>query len=214
MTRFKPSAASVILMIIAGVVLFLFVAVALPLWIRSQRDVEPQLESTLAPDDEARNATKIAYSATAEFVPTGGVEVQGIKPLTEGEISITPEPDGLLPIADAVPAGDGAIIERQPPFPGSMYRITNAWYVDAADGSQRTFVWAGARVLDDGTLAGLVIVQEYAADNLSESVTSEYDAPSGTGLLTITGAEGHVVALSSEEGRQLHYDAAVRSFTD
>lgn len=209
----KKSTLRIILWSILAFLGFVFVAIVIPLWIRSQRTPSPA-GAGLAAAEVERNATKLALQATAEAFPTAQVGIEAIKPLDVGEMTVTPEATAYASVAGAVAAGVGAIIEVQPPFPATQYRINNAWYYDHDEGRQRTFVWAGSYARQGEAEPGLVIVQVYRRDEPSQPVeTTVFDAPPGTGALTIASAEGMKLKLQSQEGKILYFDVASRAYS-
>ncbi|MHB9033782.1 MAG: hypothetical protein ACYC6L_12140 [Anaerolineae bacterium] len=192
---------------------FILVAIVIPLWIRSLRPTAPVVAAA-NPSDEQRNATKIAILATAETFPTAQFGVKGIKPLEAGELTITPEATAYAPFSAAVKAGIGAIVEVQPPFPATVYRILNAWYYDDEQGTRRTFVWAGSLTRQGEEEPGIVIVQVYQRnDPGQEPETQEYQPPAGIGALKITGADGTLLRLSAE-GHELVFNVLTREFSE
>ncbi|MCE5258502.1 MAG: hypothetical protein LLG44_05500 [Chloroflexi bacterium] len=202
----------VVLWSLLGFAGFIVIAIVIPLWIRSQRTSSQPGQALDAAEIE-RNATKLAVQATAEAFPTSEIGIQGIKPLSAGELTVTPEATAYAPIQGSVQAGAGAIVEVQPPFPSSVYRITNAWYYDSEQGTERTFVWAGSYTRQGEVEPGIVVIQIYKRSEMNQAAeTTVYDAPQGVGALTVTGAEGMRLTLQSEEGQTLYFDLAGRQF--
>ncbi|MHB1356363.1 MAG: hypothetical protein ACYCZF_10350 [Anaerolineae bacterium] len=193
---------------------FVIVAIVIPLWIRSVRD-QPQPTRIISAYDAARNATKLAIYATAQAFPTSEVGVKGIKPLDVSETERTPEATAYAPIREAQVAGLGAIVEVQPPFPPSLYRILNAWYLDDNEGKQRTFVWAGSLSRQGEVEPGVIVVQVYQlGDGANPPKSDRYDAPANVGPLKVVGAEGLRLILRSAKDKTLYFDVPERRFIE
>lgn len=136
-----------------------------------------------------------------------------IKPLSEGESSATPEATAYAPFQGAQAAGAGAIVEVQPPFPASLYRIQNAWLYDDEQGTRRTFVWAGSETRQGEAEPGVIIVQVYVKGSGElEPQTDVYAAPAGVGPLKVVNAEGMRLLLEAGENQTIVFDVAERRY--
>jgi len=191
---------------------FLVIAVVIPLVIRSVR-LNSQPERTTASDIVMQNATKLAVEATAAAFPAAEVGAMDIKPLGENEAAQTPEATAYAPVLGAQAAGAGAIVEVQPPFPASLYRIQNAWLYDDEQGTRRTFAWAGSETRQGEPEPGVIIIQVYVkGSNDLEPQTEVYPAPEGIGPLKVISAEGMRLSLESAQGQVVLFDIAERLY--
>lgn len=103
-----------------------------------------------------------------------------------------------------VPAGDGEIIDLQPPLPGAQWLPGNAWRANEPKG-KRTIVWAGADGADPAQGAVLVTREGPVFERI-------YPAPGKHGELKVESAEGRVLRLRAKDGTLVEFNVDSRTF--
>jgi hypothetical protein len=134
--------------------------------------------------------------------------------------SPTPEPTVFSPEPRSTPAGAGAIVSMIPLFYTHDFHFENSWYKDTEGGSARTFVYAGSVSGPGGeiTQQGLVVVQvlkmSLKNNQRSMDVTyyKQFQTPSQSGSVHITGAVGERLILLSTNGTTFYFDVPARLF--
>src|SRR5579859_5061525 len=173
----------------------------------------PTNRPTLAPPTITPTVAAIATTSTP---PTGIVAPASATPaaltVTSGPATTTP---GVRPTPTLEPFVPGIYTSKAAPEPSANHTMTN-WWQDLVNG-ERVQVFAGAlqdnTIYPPGPAQGLVVVNTIAIDVVN-STLQEYDAPSGTGVLTITAVSGSRLTLQSHNGGTLYFDVPTRQFVD
>lgn len=133
---------------------------------------------------------------------------------TINALALTPTPTGYsLPrITDTpflmtpvgTPAGVGVITNDFIRLPDTI--INNAWY--ETTGNNSAMVYAGAKKTNPSQ--GIIGVERFSSSG--NAVTHWYLAPTNAGAVTIVGAQGERLTLSSRSGLTLYFDVPSESF--
>lgn len=106
------------------------------------------------------------------------------------------------PLRSGIFPGDGGL------FHAGQALITNRW--QSQIGGSFFQVYAGGT--GDNPARGLVVVMVTSSDR-TQTQSQVYQAPSGAGPLTITGANGLVLNLQTANGQRLNFDLQTRQFS-
>ena len=102
------------------------------------------------------------------------------------------------------------------PVPRSGYTMTKYWWQDIVNGEE-VAVFAGARqynvIYPPGPAQGIVFVRTIGRDLRNYSL-QDYDAPTGTGILTITAVSGQRLVLQTDRRGTLYFDIPSRQFVN
>jgi hypothetical protein len=155
---------------------------------------------SLAPEKQAIEDYYASLAAAASRV--------GSKDPNAGFSTLAPEDSPYSPYQET-PAGNGFIVASDlgPPGGGDA-TWSNDWYEQTDAGI--TEVYAGG--LLDQADGGFVLVVTWSADHANLLSSGRYFAPGSPGALTITGADGETLTLSSASGTELSFDVATLTF--
>jgi len=172
--------------------------------LRGERTLTPTGEDTLTPT-ELEQSRKTAGAAAMETY-------RALYRLDK----ITPPPTCCPPTNTLAPFVPGINeMSYAPDIVPQSVVISSQWR-NLVNG-QRTYVYAGAHRDTTGatpdTRQGLIIVEVYSAD-LSNYLTSLYDAPGSTGILRITSATGYRLTLAGQNGETLYFDVLTGQYVD
>jgi hypothetical protein len=116
-----------------------------------------------------------------------------------------PKPDPAMsrPAEQPEPAWPAGIFQdREAPMPASQFQAVNRWQGEV--GNRRLAVYAGHQGTDP--TRGLLLIFSY--NNKSIDAQAKLIERPGDGALRILSANGHVLTIGSNSGRQYRYDAA------
>jgi len=122
--------------------------------------------------------------------------------------------------APVAPAA-GIVATNEGPFPRILFLVNNAWQgpVTASGATRWYLVYAGGAEATDGTTGNVPTggLRIYSQANAIPDGTADYlavfNAPAGTGPLTVTSFTGPVLTLSAANGSTLTFDLGTRSFS-
>jgi hypothetical protein len=182
---------------------------SLPSTIVSQTPLQTSVPNGYPPPPSTQQVTMPPRIATSEAIYEQ--TMQAFR-LTITPATTTP---GIPPTPTLAPFIPGIYNSKAAPEPSANHTMTN-WWQDLVNG-ERVQVFAGAlqdnTIYPPGPAQGVVVVNTVAIDVIN-STLQEYDAPSGTGVLTITAVSGSRLTLQSDNGGTLYFDVPTRQFVD
>lgn len=166
---------------------------------------------TTLPDNTATSGT--SFESTRETAEAALMQTQ--LALFE-TVTPNPPPTGIPPTSTLETFIPGITGMSYAPYVNPQSAVITSQWREIVNG-QRCYVYAGAHRDTSGatpdTSQGLIIVDEYSED-LSNHLTTLYDAPGTTGVLQITRANGYRLTIVGLSGEILYFDVLTRQFVD
>jgi len=176
----------------------------------------------LIPQATAGTMTPLPDNTTTSGTPFESTRKTAEAALIQTQLAlfetVTPNlrPIGIPPTSTLETFTPGITEMSYAPYVNPQSAVITSQWREIVNG-QRCYVYAGAHRGTSGatpdTSHGLIIIDEYSAD-LSNHLTTWYDAPGTTGILQITGANGYRLTITGLSGETLYFDVLTRQFMD
>lgn len=202
-------------LIVAAVVVLLLVGVGYSSYKASDNGYGPNLElSTPLPDKPAVSdpfsATKIAdFNNDLEELQQSSKVAE---PPRLGPPTQLPGPTPTIYYAGSVPAGDGYLMQHGSRISHTPYGFSTTWASTNNNTDSYVLVKAGVYDQEEKTGTGVIVIQEKNVENGRR--TSVYDLATGSGLARIISADGDILSISTDSGKEYRFDVTSRTLTE